>query len=699
SGEPAETEGKTDENTKWFISAHDEIEEHFILRLITVLDKHSIETEPDPQEQKRVPSRFLVSSSISDIISKAGNELLFLGFELRLQRRKVAHPPRKLAVRVSSSGEEWLTFEAGLETDEGFIPIEDIPARGIAEAGGKTYVLPPGSDPATVISEMQRKRIGRRDLTALEAIADAVSNPDHPALQDFFSLRRRLSSFSSLREAEVPDSFEGSLRPYQKSGLSWLWFLHTYKLGGCLADDMGLGKTIQALALLAKAREAGEMRRALVVCPVSTLGNWLSETRRFTPKFSAHIHAGQGRAAEAEELEAADIIFTGYATLLRDAELMRNLDLDYLILDEAQAIKNPKTKRRKTVVSITAAHRLALTGTPIENSTVELWSLFDFLMPGIFGKRAKFTRKYGSDIERTGALPAPKHVALQQGDGGISSSPGGRDTGKDTAAEKLRRIIRPLLLRRTKAAVAPELPPKEEQILYAEAGGKQAEVYESLRLRYAEEVEELLISGEAGLSAMKILEAMLRLRQAAILPSIVDPDFSEVASAKMDLLYDRLIELKVEGNKALVFSQFTAVLDEVELRMAGTGAQLFRLDGSTPQKKRDIQIERFQNAVGSAFFLISLKAGGVGINLTAADYVFLLDPWWNPAVESQAIDRTHRIGREGTVIAYRLITRGTIEEKMLRLQEKKRRISESLIRGESGALRELSKEDIRALFQ
>jgi SNF2 family DNA or RNA helicase len=299
----------------------------------------------------------------------------------------------------------------------------------------------------------------------------------------------------------------------------------------------------------------------------------------------------------------------------------------------------------------------------VENSVVELWSLLDILMPGILGSRSAFSKRFGQDVER------------------------------------LRKIIRPLVLRRTKKAVAPELPPKEELVHHAEMGRRQAQVYESLRLHFADEVEHLIREGARGKSGMKILEAMLRLRQAAILPALVDRDFAEVPGAKLDVLYDRLIELRDEGNKALVFSQFNGVLDEVQLRLSGSGLGIFRLDGSTPRSRRERDIHGFQEVDGGAVFLISLKAGGVGINLTAADYVFLLDPWWNPAVESQAIDRAHRIGREGSVFAYRLVTVGTIEEKMLRLQEKKRLLSESLIRGESGALRELSNEDILGLFR
>ncbi len=406
----------------------------------------------------------------------------------------------------------------------------------------------------------------------------------------------------------------------------------------------------------------------------------MREIERFTPQFSERVHAGNRRGREAAELGDEDIVLVGYAILLRDAELLRKLDFDYLVLDEAQAIKNPKAKRRKAIASFDVPHRLALTGTPVENSTLELWSLFDILMPGILGTRAEFKRHFGMEIER-GSLTV------------------GNAEGEERATERLRRLIRPLILRRTKKAVAPELPSKEECFLYADPGKRQAEVYESLRLHFAEEIEQLMNMGKGEESNIELLRAMLRLRQAAILPALVDPQFLEVPSAKMDVLYDRLMELRHEGNKALVFSQFTSVLDEVELRIAGRGFRQFRLDGSTPQQLREEGIAAFQAAEGAALFLISLKAGGVGINLTAADYVFLLDPWWNPAVETQAIDRAHRIGRVNSVFAYRLVTRGTIEEKMLRLQERKRCITENIIRGESGALRELSNDDIRELFR
>src|SRR6056297_1830147 len=654
----------------WFISTDSQVEDKFTRILRSTIRNHN-GTDTDKADFSLDGEHFSCSQELYDALSGLGRDLQERGFELQLERQKLHRPPGTPGVYVTGSGELWLKLEAGFLINDDFVPLEDIPARGIVRAGGKLYVLPQDSDMAALCQAVGNKRVGRRDFAGLDSFIDHVLNPNHPGLEDFFSLKERLASFSQLQETEVPTSFRGTLRPYQRSGLSWLWFLHSYKLGGCLADDMGLGKTIQALSLLAKVHEEEQLCRVLVVCPVCTLGNWQNECRRFTPQFSTAVHAGPQRARTAQQLCTADIVLVSYATLYRDAELMKEADFNYLILDEAQAIKNPRAKRRKAVAAIPAQHRLALTGTPMENNTLELWSLIDILIPGILGSRTNFTKRYGEEIE------------IQ---------------GSDTALESLLRIIRPLVLRRTKAAVAPELPPREEVVLYAEAGRRQSRVYESLRQRYEREVKEAMDKRGVMHGGKLLLEAMLRLRQAAILPALVDSEYNNVPSAKLDLLYDRLVELRDEENKALVFSQFTSVLDEVELRLSGSGLQLMRLDGSTPQSERDRQIGKFQGAEGAACFLISLKAGGVGINLTAADYIFLLDPWWNPAVETQAIDRAHRIGRVGRVLAYRLITKGTIEEKIMRLQAKKRSLSERLIQSEGGALRSLSAEDIQSLF-
>lgn len=605
----------------------------------------------------------------------AAPPLLDAGFEIMVDRKRVSRSKSSPRYRVVESDEEWLTVEPGLVDGDRFLPLEDVDGYAggnLLQAGGRYYLITAPVDIHLLQRTLGRRQISTRDILGLGEIEEFLLERDHPAIGRYREIRDRLSRVDRLEAVTVPSSFRGTLRPYQEHGLAWLWFLHTSELGGCLADDMGLGKTIQTLALLALAREAGEMRRALVVAPVSTLGNWIDEAARFTPGLSSHLHAGSDRHRRADEPARRDLIFVSYDILRRDRELLAALEPDYLILDEAQAIKNPRSKRRAAAASIPARHRIALSGTPVENGVSELWSLLDVVTPGILGSHDAFRRRFAGVEEEDSAV-----------------------------RERLRKTVRPLILRRTKGAVAPELPPKEEVLLRAEAGVRQARFYEELRKQWEAQVKGAL--GEST-QQFRILEAMLRLRQAAILPSLVDRRHEGIPGAKVDLLIERLGQVFSEGNKALVFSQFLGVLDAVEQRLVGghgtpwDAERVFRLEGSTPQRERSSLIRGFQSVLGAAVFLVSLKAGGTGINLTTADYVFLMDPWWNPAVEAQAVDRAHRIGREGTVMAYRVITAGTIEEKMVRLQEKKRSLADSLVQGESTGLRDLSTEEIAALF-
>ncbi len=593
------------------------------------------------------------------------------GFELRYRGKRVRALAGTPTYRVAPAGEGWFEAEMGIRDGEQFVPIENPPYRGtVVTAGGTVYVFTGVEDLERFFAAGARVRFSEDDLATAALIEDLADDPGHDAFERLRTLRERLSTFEGLAPIEPPEGLRSTLRPYQRHGLSWLWFLHEYRLGGCLADDMGLGKTVQTLACLLTARARDRMDRALVVAPVSTLSNWKREIERFTPQLSSLIHAGPQRATDAAGLDGADIILVSYATLRMDITLFQSVPLDYLILDESQALKNPHSKTRVVVRRLDPIHRLALSGTPIENNTVELWSLIDLLVPGMLGRLADFRRRYAKPIE---------------------------ENGDDDARGRLQRIVRPLLLRRRKREVAPELPEREERLEFAEPGAAQLRVYESLRLKFKKSIERQVERDGIDGARMHILEAMLRLRQAAILPALVDPEYSRTPSAKLDHLEELLETIEAEGNKALVFSQFVSVIDEVERRI-GSGRTMLRIDGSTPQQRRAEAIDAFQNETGPAFFLISLKAGGFGINLTAADYVILLDPWWNPAVESQAIDRAHRIGRDGTVIAYRLITAGTIEEKMLRLQERKRTLAESIIRSDAGGLAGLTADDLQWLF-
>lgn len=481
-------------------------------------------------------------------------------------------------------------------------------------------------------------------------------------------LRSRLSQFRRIDPVPLPKDFFGTLRPYQVHGYRWLHFLRAGKVGGILADDMGLGKTIQVLAYLQSLKETDPPTRAhLLVVPKSLVYNWQSEASRFTPGVRFLEYLGQGRTEYVEEFDAYDVVITTYATMLRDIEKLKDYPFHHVILDESQVIKNPLAQSNRAARSLQAEHRLVLTGTPMENNIIELWSQFAFLEPALFGPLHRFKRTLGNRVER----------------------------GDKHALEVVKTLIYPFLLRRTKEQVAPELPPRIEETLYAEMGREQEKLYHAVREQFRLEIKELLNSEEPWRARTKILEGLLRLRQIAIHPLLYEGR-KRFESAKFILLLDVLSTLREEGHRALVFSQFVEALKLLRKELEAQKIPYAYLDGQTQKRKEEV--ERFQADSVIPFFLISLKAGGTGLNLTAADYVLLLDPWWNPAVEAQAADRTHRIGQDKPVLVYRFITRGTVEEKILLLQEKKRDIVSSVIRNDAGIFKSLNQEDIEALF-
>ncbi|HUF37297.1 MAG TPA: DEAD/DEAH box helicase [Anaerolineales bacterium] len=479
----------------------------------------------------------------------------------------------------------------------------------------------------------------------------------------------RLRSFNGIAGTPLPSGFRGELRPYQKAGYDWLHFLSAYGFGGCLADDMGLGKTVQALVFLQSQHENGAAGRAsLIVMPRSLLFNWQREAEKFTPGLRILEHFGQGRDGDTSRFSRYDLVITTYGTMRRDIQLLRSYPFRYAILDESQAIKNPNSQVSKAVRLLDAEHRLVMTGTPVENSTTELWSQFAFLNPGMLGGLEYFKKEFANPIER-------------------------RDD--EEAAQLLRRLVYPFILRRTKDQVAPELPPRTERIVYAEMEPAQRKQYTRMRDYYRGIVLGMIEDDGIDDARMKILEGLLRLRQISNHPVLVDPDFKG-KSAKMSLLLEHLNTLHAEGHKALVFSQFVQMLTLIRKELDAARIPYVYLDGRTTDRKS--VVDRFQSDPDIPFFLISLKAGGVGLNLTAADYVIHVDPWWNPAVETQAADRTHRIGQEKPVFVYKLITRDTVEEKILRLQEHKKALVEQLITTETSIFKDLTKEGVRELF-
>jgi superfamily II DNA or RNA helicase len=510
-------------------------------------------------------------------------------------------------------------------------------------------------------------RFRRSQAGLLDALLAA--QPEAHCDETFSCLREKLHLFQGVEPARQPDGFSGHLRNYQREGLGWMHFLQQFSFGGCLADDMGVGKTAQVLALLESRRElraAGEeVGPSLVVVPKSLVFNWKQEAARFTPQLSVLDYTGLGR--NGADFARHDVVLTTYGTLRRDAARLKDISFDYVVLDEAQAVKNADTDSSKAVRLLQGRYRLALSGTPVENHLGELWTLFEFLNPGMLGHASGF-----------------KVV------GGAMRDP------SEEARRLLAHALRPFILRRTKEQVARELPPKSEQTIYCEMDSAQRELYEELRQHYRASLLRRVESVGLAKSKMQVLEALLRLRQAACHPGLLDAKRSGDPSAKLDVLLAQLREVLDEGHKALVFSQFTSLLKIVRKRLDQGGINYEYLDGAT--RNRQARVERFQNEDECKLFLISLKAGGLGLNLTAAEYVFILDPWWNPAVEAQAVDRAHRIGQARPVFAYRLIARGTVEEKVLELQKTKRNLAEAIISANNSMIRDLHAEDLVLLL-
>lgn len=481
--------------------------------------------------------------------------------------------------------------------------------------------------------------------------------------------RKKFRDFNGVAPCSAPEAFTGHLRAYQEEGLGWLNFLREFGWNGCLADDMGLGKTIQVLALLADRKQRGEQGPSLVVMPKSLIFNWKREAARFTPQLNVIDYTGGEREQVRDAIQHADIVLTTYGTLRRDIEELREFEFNYVMLDEAQNAKNPTSLNAKCARLLNGKNRLALTGTPVENHVGDLWSLFEFLNPGMLGKHAAFTSAFRS----------PRN---------------GDVVNQNTAL--LHRMLRPFILRRTKEQVAPELPERSEQVIECAMPPRQSAYYNELRDYYRKSLMGRVDKQGLNKSKVQILEALLRLRQAACHPGLIDAKKAELPSAKLETLFPRIGELIDGGHKALVFSQFTSLLAIVRGHLDKQRIRYEYLDGQTDQ--RQDCVDRFQNDADCPLFLISLKAGGVGLNLTAADYVFLLDPWWNPAVEAQAIDRTHRIGQDKKVIAYRLITRDTVESKIVELQQRKRDLAGAIITQANSVMQSLTREDLALLL-
>jgi superfamily II DNA or RNA helicase len=593
---------------------------------------------------------------------------------------QVRSKPIAAHARVSS-GMDWLSLKLTFESDGVSVSRDEL-ARCLAE--GKKYVrLDDGSfaafDPVNVKAMLEREvelmtaagKNGRFPLSQAGRLQELLGHAAEalvPATtKDLF---KKLQSIDEIEAAKKPRGLKGTLRPYQEQGLSWLRFIHDIGSGGVLADDMGLGKTLQTIALLLSVKQEEKSVKALIVAPTSVVTNWVREIERFAPTLSVALWHGQQRKEQADELETADVIITSYALLRRDEEMLKELDLSYAILDEAQHIKNPMSATAAAAKRLRAKRRLALTGTPIENRLSEIWSIFDFVSPGLLGPLNKFEERFARPIS----------------------------DGDHKTAARLRATIHPFILRRTKSEVAKDLPEKIEMDQICDLAPEQKTLYNQVvrevRAQIMGDVERLGVSG----AHIQILAGLTRLRQAACDPRLLGlpRPFSDEDSGKLIALRELVEECEAGGHKVLVFSQFVTMLQLIKNALDKDGVNYEYLDGST--KDRAERVDHFQADPGCTVFLISLKAGGTGLNLTAADTVIHFDPWWNPAVEDQATDRAHRIGQTKVVTAYRLVAAGTIEEKILQLKAKKRELVSSVLTEDAGGAKKLTKSDLDELF-
>ncbi len=618
-----------------------------------------------------------------DFLMKHVPALTSLGYEIygedKLKTARVNRSHPTLAFQVNS-GIDWFDVKASVSFGDIEVAFKDI--RRALQKRERYVKLADGS-----LGEIPQEWIERyRHLFALgqdsqgglrfsavqvTLIDQLLSEEDWAQTDEEFRERsRRLREFSGIQAQELPTGFTGELRPYQKTGYDWLHFLHQYNLGGCLADDMGLGKTVQVLVFLLALRERQHSKKAdLIVLPRSLLVNWQREAARFTPNLRILEYHGAGRERDLTVLDQYDLVVTTYGIMMRDIQLLRQYQFHYVVLDESQAIKNPAAQTSRAARLLQSDHRLVMTGTPVENSITELWSQFAFINPGMLGSVDYFREEFAAPIER-------------KNDGDQS--------------QLLRKMIFPFILRRTKAQVAPELPPRTERIIYTDMESGQRKMYVRTRDYYRGLLMGLLDEGKQMEDMrFKILEGLLRLRQICNHPALIDHDFHG-ESGKFELLIETLETLRSEGHKVLVFSQFVEMLKLLRRELEQRHVPYLYLDGRTTDRQE--RVDQFQSDPEIPFFLISLKAGGVGLNLTAADYVIHVDPWWNPAVEMQASDRTHRIGQDKPVFIYKLIVRESVEEKIVQLQEKKKDLVDQIISTDSGFLKSLNADDLQVLF-
>ena len=583
----------------------------------------------------------------------------------------------EIVMSTTESG-DWFDIKAVVKI--GLFSIPFIKFRGHILKGKREYVLPDGS--VAILPEewfsdfhhlMEVSELRNGETISIKKYqVPLLSFPSQKNGNGLAKMAESIKNLDEIPQTAPPTYLNATLRNYQHQGYNWLCFMKDHGMGAILADDMGLGKTLQTLSLLMKEKEGGNETPSLIVLPTSLIYNWANESAKFTPKLNIHIHTGVSRSKDPESFSGKDLILTTYGIVRQDIKVLKTFPFHYIVLDESQMIKNPESKTAKAVKMLVSRHRLSLTGTPIENTVMDIWSQMSFLNPGLLGNETFFKKFYVTPIEKE---KDPKRSA------------------------KLQRIIYPYILRRKKQQVEKELPPKIEKLHYCDMEEKQLELYEETRSTYRNYLMDLISQGIWKKNKLNILTGLQKLRQIAIHPKMVDKEGYDLKESGKYLEVKRLLKqiIRKKRSKVLIFSQFVKMLHLLRDDLIEEGIKFNYLDGNT--KDRQSQVDSFQSDKSIRAFLISLKAGGVGLNLTAADYVFILDPWWNPAVENQAIDRSHRIGQKRTVFYYKFITNNSIEEKILNLQRQKKQLSDNIIAVEEDIYKSLDAVDLEELLK
>lgn len=591
------------------------------------------------------------------------------------------YSPHKGKITTSvSSGEDWFDISVHVSFGDNVVKLSEIrkavlkKQRYIQLQDGSVGVLPAEwfhrFEKYFRHGELNGEHISVSKLrfSIVDELFDNID--DATVLEELAEKRRKLAAFTKIEDTTVPATIKADLRHYQKEGLNWLNFLDDMGWGGILADDMGLGKTLQVLTFLQQVLER-DATTNLIIVPTTLLFNWENEIRKFAPSLKAHYHYGVNRASDTGSFDDFDIVFTTYGVLLRDIEMLRAYRFNYIVLDESQAIKNPASRRYKAANLLQAKSRLALSGTPIENSTFDLYAQMTFVNRGFLGGVSSFKENFSNAIDKE---------------------------GDEMIGGELQRLINPFVLRRTKEKVASELPPKTEDVIFCEMDTAQRKVYDAYKNQFRSQLIGKMEEEGVGKSKLMVLEALTRLRQICDSPKLLkDSNHDEAESVKIKEIVQHITD-KTANHKILIFSQFVQMLGLIKDELTRRNIEFEYLDGKSSTKQRENSVNNFQNNDELRVFLISLKAGGTGLNLTAADYVYIVDPWWNPAVENQAIDRCYRIGQDKNVFAYRMICRDTVEEKILKLQERKKKLAGDIVQTDENIMKTLSVEDIKDLF-